>query len=63
MITFLLACLYFLCQMPATDTAGIAHIFFCRSNFFGDKTIYRESRVKRIKDVWRPYWRTSPTNQ
>lgn len=24
MITFLLACLYVLCQMPATDTAGIA---------------------------------------
>lgn len=27
MITFLLACLYVLCQMPATDTAGIALFF------------------------------------
>lgn len=29
---FLLACLYVLCQMPATDTAGNAPIF-CKSNF------------------------------
>lgn len=38
MITFLLACLYVLCQMPATDTAGIAlppplpFLFFSRGS-------------------------------
>lgn len=62
---FLLACLYILSRMPATDTARFAHICMWNKPFVTKVILkgYKWNQGQSGEETWRPYWELTLANQ